>query len=553
MSGLPASSKSSDRELIALLPPGWWRHLITGQLVEFSARVVFLLLLAWLIGDWVNHNQPASPALLLAGVLAIALRWLGHRASLGHAAAGTRQITEQLFQRALNGALQPAPRIQRQTHDGDTALALSRQTEHLRPYWQGFLPALSVAAIQPLLLLLLIAYVDWLAGLLLLFAAPLIPLFTVLIGMGTAQLARQEHLRLARLSGFFLDRLQALPTLRLFAAIDNTRAQVRAATEGLRQSSMRVLRVAFLSSAVLEFLAAISIATLAIYVGLSLLGAFTLGPAPQMDLTRGLIILLLAPEFFAPLRTLAQRYHDRASALSAAPEVLQLANLDSPAVHDGEPPRHAPAIELSHLSAGWPGNDAPVINGLDLHVDAGEWLTIYGPSGIGKSTLASVLAGHLQPSAGHYRLDNQPMHARRLRTRVGWLDQQPSLLPGSLLHNLTPGDPEPDPARLAQVIESTGLESIIDALPQGLHSRIGQDGHQLSGGEAQRVALARALYPGARLLVLDEPASRLDNNAEAQLLAVLRGLAGSHTIVLFSHSPAARSASDRCIDLEQAS
>jgi ATP-binding cassette subfamily C protein CydD len=532
--------------LLSWLPSAWWTRQLSWQLLEALGRLGFLLALA-LIASSLLTDQEVTISLWLVAVISLALRYVGQQGQNQHATEASQQALAQLHHRASHGAMNPL-HYQHDIDAGARAMVLGQQLQRMAPYWQAFLPALLAAAWQPLLVLTLVTSADWLAGLLLLFTMPLIPGFAILIGLGSAHVARQEHGRLQRLGSLFFDRLSALTQIRLMNASASTREQLRQGAESLKDSTLRVLRIAFLSSATLEFFAAVSIAALAMYVGLALLNAIEWGPAPYMTLREGLLVLLLAPEFFAPLRTLAQRYHERTDARSAAIEPLELASRDA-APAQAHRDIKAPAVSLQQLTVHWPNRPTPVLRQLNLEVPAGSWVTITGASGSGKSTLANVLAGHLAWQ-GSFLLDQQAVQRETLRGRVAWLDQTPALLNASLQRNLAPGVETPDPIRMAEVLRMTGLSELAAALPHGWTTRLGASGAALSGGQAQRMALARALYPGARLLVLDEPTAQLDATAEQALLDVLRSLSGSHTIVLFAHSEAAAAAADRQVAME---
>ncbi|KAB7624138.1 thiol reductant ABC exporter subunit CydD [Alkalilimnicola sp. S0819] len=500
---------------------------------------------------------PDLPGAPLLGLLAIAVARALLQAGTEHLAAqAARRILARL-RTALHGlALDPAVRLRLRQGPAELSTLLGEQLQTLGPWFREYLPARTRALVQPLLILLLVFMLDWLAGLLLLLSAPLIPLFSALIGLGTSTLAREQQDRLQRLGAHFLDRVRALPTLRLLRRAQTEAAGVGAAAQAYRRSSMQVLRVAFLSSAVLEFFSAIAIATLAVYIGMALLGFITFGPAPELGFQSGLLILLLAPEFFQPLRRLAAGYHERAAALAAAPE-LQALLAQAPAEEQVKPHsitlRAAPALLVQGLALRWPDSEQAVIEGLNLEVAAGEWLSIRGESGSGKSSLAAALLGWLAPQAGRILLAGRLLAdwpAPDLRGACGWLGQQPHLLPASLRRNLDPGGRHAD-AALREMLARVDLGRALALLPAGLDTRLAERGGGLSGGEAQRLCLARALLPQPRLLILDEPTASLDPAAEQRLLRVLRGLAGGITIIQFSHSPAAGAASDRQLELRQ--
>lgn len=569
----PAARRGDAPEqwLLSLVP----RHALAGVMAWRAAETLGLLtlLIGLALALAAGVGLPAAAAPQLSLLLAIAatgavLRALAlHRGERAGARLASSLVTT-LRQHLLARSVQPRWQLQQTADTAALTLRLTRELETLEPYYRRYLPALGVAVLQPLLILLLVLPLDWLAGLVLLGTAPLIPLFMVLIGMGSARLAEEQHSRLARMGAMFLDRLRGLQTLRLFRRTDSAVQDIGQAAEAWRGATMRVLRVAFLSSAVLEFFAAVAIATVAIYIGLALLGFFTLGPAPEMTLAAGLVILVLAPEYFAPLRRLAQHYHDRAAALAAVPA---LRDMDGQADGMAGPlarrapdrattvavarrPRRwpgPPTVHLDHVTLRWPRATQPAVQTLSLTIGAGEWLAVTGPSGCGKSTLAAALLGWLPVETGDLLIDGRPPAAyppEELAANLGWLGQQPQLLNATLRANLAPSG-ESDTAALAALAQRVGLTDVVAALPAGLDTRLGEDGAGLSGGEAQRVALARALHRAPRLLVLDEPTASLDAAHEQALLGRLRALGGTATIVMLTHSEAAAAAADRRVTL----
>ncbi len=559
------------------------RRVARGELVVLAllcaAGSAALIGFLWLLGVTLARLVEAGGAgawlvPALAGLVGLALLRAALTVVLARWTTGLGlRVTETLRAALLHRAMDPAWRLRHQQSPGGFATRLGPELDSIQHWYGRYLPAVLVAVIQPLLILLLVFPRDWLAGTLLALTAPLIPLFMALIGMGAASLAEDQHRQLARLGDHFLDRLRALPLLRLLRRTNATADEVEEAAHGWRRSAMRVLRVAFLSSAVLEFFAAVAIATVAIYVGMALLGFLTLGPAPQMTLTAGLVILLLAPEFFAPLRTLGQRYHDRAAALAATASLRPL--LEDEHRQEPEPfrdrhkprngsPRNAnhhqtnlrwaraPALTATGLRPALPGAGELLPAPVELHVEPGEWLAITGPSGSGKTSVVDALLGLLPRASGEIRLGGRlleeiPLEERR--ANIAWLGQQARLLATSLKANIAPGEQTPSPERLQRAVELAGLEEVVAALPLGLETRLGEDGAGLSGGERRRLALARSLYSMPRLLVLDEPTAGLDAATEARVLRCLRRLAGECTLILCTHSEAAIAAADREVRL----
>jgi len=380
----------------------------------------------------------------------------------------------------------------------------------------------------------------------------------ILIGMGAESRAREQFRGLARLGGWFLDQIHGAATIRLFRGEARTSVQVRQRTIALRRQTMRVLRLAFLSSAVLEFFSAVAIAMLAIYIGLGLLGFLTFGPAPALTLQSGLFLLLLAPEFFQPLRALSQGWHDRADASAAAAEIRSLLELP-PARPDADSacePRSPDKcrVELRAVGFAYRGRE-PLFDGLDLSVEAGEKVVLVGPSGSGKSSLISLLAGFAVPSTGTISLDGQDLTRfddAALRAHVAWLGQQPVLFAGTLAENIALGWRLATRAQIEAIAARARVMEFAERLPDGLDSPVGENGYGLSGGQAQRVALARALLRPRPLILLDEPTASLDPDSEATVLEALADLLAerSSTVICASHRAATMAWADRVVALQ---
>ncbi|MCP1367982.1 ATP-binding cassette domain-containing protein, partial [Halomonas sp. BBD48] len=353
--------------------------------------------------------------------------------------------------------------------------------------------------VLPLIILCVVLWLDWLAALFLLLAAPLIPLFMALVGMGAERLNREQFLAVTRLAGHFLDRVRGVTTLQLFNRTERSVDEVFTAADDYRQRSMRTLRIAFLSSAVLEFFASVAIAVVAIYIGFGLLGYISFGPADELTLFSGLFVLLLAPEFFQPLRTLSQHYHDRAAPLGAADALVKLPKRPAPAepvpaeVSETEGQASGSRVDLENVVVSYPERGR-VLGPLDLVIEPGECLAVTGPSGTGKSTLLHLLGGFVTPAEGSYEVSPA--------APIAWMDQRPWLVKGSLADNLRLAAPDADEARLYDAVRQAGLGALIDTLPDGLDTSLGERGLGLSGGQAQRLALARVFLSQAPLVLL---------------------------------------------------
>lgn len=423
------------------------------------------------------------------------------------------------------------------------------QVDALDGYYARYLPQQWLAVLVPLMLVALVVWLDWLAALFLLLAAPLIPLFMALVGMHAERISQRHVLQAGRMAGQFLDRVRNLTSLQLFGQVGRSIERIEQATQAYRKVTMATLKVAFLSSAVLEFFASVAIAVVAMYIGFGLLGYIDYGPSLELSLFSGLFILLLAPEFFQPLRSLAQHYHDRAAALAAADALAELETLDSPPAAPQDLPNHAAedGIQLCDVHLSYDGR-GEILRGVNLHIHAGEVLALVGPSGSGKSSLLHGLAGFIQPEAGTIGLFGQPPGQQV----VAWMGQRAFLIKGSWADNLRLTAPEATPAAMQQALAAVGLSALLAAQPQGLDSPLGEGGRGLSGGQAQRLALARVWLSNAQLVLLDEPTASLDEQSEAEVIDALQILASSgRTLIVATHHPALMQMANRVVRLHE--
>tara|TARA_R110000796_G_scaffold23618_1_gene67594 strand:+ start:3823 stop:5565 length:1743 start_codon:yes stop_codon:yes gene_type:complete len=536
-------------------PVRFWLYAgVALGLLHTLTIIVQMGLIAWLVHALLVEQVPYFKLLWPgAGLaLAIVLRALAQAAHERCGQQASARVRQQAREELATHWSQLGP-VRLADRSGATLTnQWVEQVEALDGFYARYLPLQWLALLSPLLILLLVFWLDWLAALFLLFAAPLIPLFMALVGMSAEKVSQQHVLEAGRLAGHFLDRVRSLTSLQLFGQVGAATRSVEAAAERYRSVTMRTLRIAFLSSAVLEFFASVAIAVAAMYIGFGLLGYIQYGPAAELTLFSGLFILLLAPEFFQPLRSLAQAYHDRAAALAAA-DAFALTQEEAQRVIQpvGVAPSvsHAGQICVADLALDYPGRGR-VLKGITLDIAAGQVVALVGPSGSGKSSLLHCLAGFVAPSAGSLSLFGlAPGQAP-----VAWLGQRPFLIQGSWADSLRLTAPQADASSMLRALEAVGLGALLATLPLGLETQLGEGGRGLSGGQAQRLALARVWLCEADLVLLDEPTASLDEHSEAEVVEALRALAGSgKTLIIATHHPALMQLADRIYSIRDGS
>ncbi len=521
--------------------------LLGGALLVVQAWLLASVLDA-AIARQVPRHELAGGILGIAGLMLLraCITWAGERAGADASERIKRHVRQSLFQRLIL----KGPHWSRSRAAGELASAVVDQVEALDGFFAKYLPAMAAAALLPVAFSVLLFPVDVIAGLVLLITAPLIPLFMALVGWG-AQGASRRHLRaFARLSGFFADRLRGLSTLKLHGRAEAEAASVVAASDALRQRTMSVLRIAFLSSAVLEFFAALGVAGVAVYIGLTYLGFLDLRWTP-LTLQAGLFCLLMAPEVYAPLRQFAAHYHDRAAARAAVSQIAALfdglpqegdarGDAEGAACPAAADRGRGAAVAVEGLTMLAPGRAQAVLSGAALALAPGEHAALMGASGIGKSTLIEAIA-RLRPCQGNIRIDGLPLaewSEPALRDRVALIGQKPQLLAGSIADNIRLGRPGASDADVREAARRACVLEFSAALPQGLDTPLGGRGHGLSGGQAQRVALARLFLRDPGLILLDEPTAHLDEATQARVLDEILAFAAGRTLLLATHAPA---------------
>ena len=425
---------------------------------------------------------------------------------------------------------------------GALASTALEHVEGLHDFYAFYLPQLALAVMVPAAIVAFVFPYSWAAGGLLLATAPLIPLFMILIGMGAESISQRHFQALSRMSAYFLDVLGGITTLKLFHRSKGTQETIAGVSNSYRLRTMRVLRVAFLSSAVLEFFSAISIALVAVYLAMSYLGYFSFGLyGNALNLAGGLFILLLAPDFYLPLRELGTHYHARAEALGAAQEILKIASVPPDETLSGAmnwAPTDPLHIQMEDVHLAFDGGQRPALQGVSFELRQGEQVALVGASGAGKTTTLNILLGFLRPDSGQIRVNGRPladMTPASWRRHIAWIGQHPVLFQGTIKENILLGRPEASTGQLEQAAGNARVLDFVRHLPEGLDTPVGEQGFGLSRGQAQRVALARAFLKGAPLLLLDEPAAGLDAENETLVLNALKTLSRGRTVLMLTH------------------
>ncbi|MEU6978411.1 thiol reductant ABC exporter subunit CydD [Streptomyces sp. NPDC046371] len=487
-----------------------------------------------------------TPLLLLAGVAAGRglVAWLTELAAHRASAA----VKSELRGRLLRHAARLGPGWLSGQKAGSLAALATRGVDALDDYFARYLPQLGLAVVVPVAVLARIVTEDWVSAAIIVVTLPLIPVFMILIGWYTqARMDRQWKL-LSRLSGHFLDVVAGLPTLKVFGRAKAQAENIRSITADYRRATMRTLRIAFLSSFALELLATLSVALVAVTIGMRLVHG-------DLDLYTGLVILILAPEAYLPLRQVGAQYHAAAEGLAAAEEIFEV--LESPVPDAGTGPVPASVrLELDRVTVRHAGRAEPSLDAASLTVAPGETVALVGPSGAGKSTLLDVVLGFVTPEeGGSVRVDGTELASLDLeewRSRIAWVPQRPYLFAGTIAENVRLARPDAPDEAVRRALRDAGAEEFVAELPEGTETLLGEDGAGLSAGQRQRLALARAFLADRPLLLLDEPTAALDGATEAAVVDAVRRLAEGRTVLLVVHRPALLAVADRVVRIEGA-
>ena len=529
--------------------------------MQVLATLVWLpqaALIAWSIAA-VQAGRPFADLVLTAvafvalGLLRSGLEAAGIRLSF----ASARAYTQELRLQSLATLAQRSPLDAERPAAGTVASVLNEQSDPITPYHARYTTARTKVMVVPLCILLGVAWFSWVAALVLLVAAPLIPIFMALVGWRAEAASRQHLHQIGELNQFLLDRIQGLASIRGLGSVGQVTEQLARTADQLRNNTMAVLKIAFLSSAVLELFSALGVALVAVYVGFHLLGQLPFGSwGGQLSLAQAMWVLLLSPAFFEPLRELSAVWHDKAAGVAGE---AALQSLQAPGQHfvgsaeAAAPETQAAActVALEGVSYRYDSRMPLVIEDLDLAIAAGEKVALWGSSGSGKSTVMALIAGLAAPAAGQIVVAGQPMdneHANALRARMAWVAQKPHLFAASLKENIRLGREIAD-SHVQAAIDSVALG---DVLRQRGNAVIGDGGLGLSGGEALRLTLARAaVHPHCALILADEPTAHLDAETATFVRESLLALAArGATLIVATHDPLLAALMDRVVSLD---
>ncbi|WP_446041088.1 thiol reductant ABC exporter subunit CydD, partial [Streptomyces sp. SID1121] len=498
------------------------------------------------VGAFQHGDSPSElrTDLLLLGAVAVGralVSWLTELAAHRASAAVKSELRGRLLERAAE--LGPGWLSGRRT--GSLVALATRGIDALDDYFARYLPQLGLAVVVPVAVLARIVTQDWVSAAIIVVTLPLIPLFMILIGWATQTRVDRQWRLLSRLSGHFLDVVAGMPTLKVFGRAKAQADSIRRITAEYRQATLRTLRIAFLSSFALELLSTLSVALVAVGVGLRLVHG-------DLDLSTGLVVLILAPEAYLPIRQVGAQYHAAAEGLAAAEEIFTVLETEPRAGGREEVSAGAVRLELDGVTVRHPGRGEPSLDAATLTVEPGETVALVGPSGVGKSTLLQVLLGFTVPDQGRVRVDGRDLLSldlERWRERIAWVPQQPYLFAGTIAENVRLARPDADDTAVRAALRDAGAYTFVAALPQGVETPLGEDGAGLSAGQRQRLALARAFLADRPVLLLDEPTAALDGETEAGIVEAVGRLARGRTVVLVVHRPALLAVADRVITL----
>lgn len=530
------------------------RHLIVTIILGFLQAALIIaqatLLAKVIAGVFMDGESFSDVAPMLVWLAVIS----GGRglAATGFESAGrfgAARVMSELRGKLSRHLLLTRPGALQDEQSGDLVSSAVDGVAALENYFARYLPQVVLAGIVPVAILAWVVRYNWESAIILAVTAPLIIVFMVLIGLLTEKRTRKRWERMSRLSSHFLDLVGGLATLRANSQARSQAGSIEQVGEEYRRETMGALRIGFLSSLVLELLAMIGVAMVATAIGIQLVGG-------HLELVAGLTVLLLAPELYMPLRQLGAQFHASADGMAAAERIFEVIDRP-PAVRSPDDPVATPdpirrPVAMEGISFAWPGRER-VLESVDLELRPGETVALVGPSGGGKSTLATLLLRLAEPESGRITcggVDLAEVEPREWRRQITWVPQRPTIFAGTLAENLRLFNRDASDHEITEAVASGALGELVAGLPEGLETKVGEGGRRLSAGQAQRIALARALLSEAPLLILDEPTAHLDRETELELAAAISDAARGRTALIISHREQPIARADRTLHLD---
>lgn len=500
-----------------------------------TAVIIFqMYLLSVIINDvFMLNKAPANHLLYLmtAAIVARALLiWLRERFAQQKAV----MIKSGLRLRLFDHLLKQGTALSRERKTGELVNTLTEGAEKLEDYFTKYIPSIIHIAVLPAVIITFALYTDWLSGLIMLLTAPLILFFMWLIGTWAKSLTNRQWHEMSAMSAHFLDVLQGIKTLKIFNRNRAEAEAVATVSDSFRAITMRVLKVAFLSGMVLELAASISIALVALQVGIRLIEG-------MMGYQMGLFVLLLTPEFYLPFRSLGQHHHTGMEGASAAEKIFEMMDYDPQQIKrttevklDDEKLR----IVFEDVDFYYPNATQPALHRISCSIESGELTAVVGRTGTGKTTFSQLLMGSLNPASGQILFNGislDQIHEDELNSNIAYVPQHPYFFNSSVLENLLMADAKANPEQVEEACIKAGALEFIQRLPQGYHTQLVENAARLSGGEKQRLAIARAFLKNAPLLILDEPTSNLDPESEELIASATEELIRNRTTLIIAH------------------
>ncbi|MFK8067581.1 MAG: thiol reductant ABC exporter subunit CydD [Gammaproteobacteria bacterium] len=510
----------------------------------FLAKIITVVIFGQSTLDDVKHFLVY---MLIVFILRALLNWGSEVSAFRAATKVKRELRNQLHKKLFY----LGPNDISDQHSGEIINTMVDAVEALENYYARYLPTMALVALIPLSILVFVFPIDWISAVVLLVTAPLIPFFMILIGKGTERLNKKQWQKLARMSAHFLDMIQGMTTLKIFNASRREAAAISRVSEDYRKTTMSVLRVAFLSSLVLEFLASVSIAIVAVLIGFRLLYG-------EIDFFFGFFALLLAPEFYLPLRNMGTHYHARLEAIGAAEKIIEL--LEKPVKEQSNDQgssflenEHIINITFDQVYYSYAKREAALQN-ICFDIPSGNFIALIGESGAGKSTIIKLLAGFIQTQKGQIKINNVPLDKIDINTwrkKISWVPQNPHIFNGTIRENISLGMVDASDDQIKAAAHLANIHDHIESLPDQYDAIIHERGQGLSGGQIQRLALARAFLKDSPIILLDEATANLDEESERLIQQSLGQLRKNKTVIMIAHRLTTVEKADQIIVMKQ--